>query len=99
MPRANRHYKPGHAWHITHRCHKKEFLLKFAKDRQNWIDWLFEARKRYGMVVLNYMEIPITYISSFMTEMVEMSSPRAFNWLLGGLLRNTITGNVERAAY
>ena len=55
MPRANRHYIPGHAWHITHRCHKKEFLLKFAKDRQSWLDWLFEAKKRYGMVVLNYM--------------------------------------------
>jgi hypothetical protein len=53
MPRANRHYIPGHAWHITHRCHKKEFLLKFAKDRQSWIDWLFAAKKRYGMVVLN----------------------------------------------
>ena len=55
MPRANRHYIPGHAWHITHRCHKKELLLKFAKDRQGWIDWLFEAKKRYGIVVLNYM--------------------------------------------
>jgi putative transposase len=55
VPRANRHYIPGHAWHITHRCHKKEFLLKFAKDRQCWIDWLFEAKKRYGMVVFNYM--------------------------------------------
>ncbi len=54
MPRANRHYIPGHAWHIAHRCHKKEFLLKFAKDRQGWIDWLFEAKKRYGLVVLNY---------------------------------------------
>jgi putative transposase len=30
-------------------------LLKFAKDRQGWIDWLFEAKKRYGIVVLNYM--------------------------------------------
>ena len=55
MPRENRNYIPGHAWHITHRCHKKEFLLKFAKDRQNWIDWLYEAMKRYKMVVLNYM--------------------------------------------
>ena len=53
MPRANRHYIPGHAWHITHRCHKKVLLLKFAKDRQGWIDWLFEAKKRYGIVVLN----------------------------------------------
>ena len=30
MPRANRYFLPGHVWHITHRCHKKEFLLKFA---------------------------------------------------------------------
>ena len=55
MARANRHYIPGHAWHITHRCHKKEFLLKFAKDRQGWLNWLFEAKKRYGIVILNYM--------------------------------------------
>ncbi len=33
MPRANRHYIPGYIWHLTHRCHKKEFLLKFARDR------------------------------------------------------------------
>src|SRR3990172_9596072 len=55
MPRANRHYIPGYVWHITHRCHKKEFLLKFDKDRRLWLQWLFEARKRYGLSVLNYM--------------------------------------------
>jgi putative transposase len=54
MPRANRHYIPGYVWHITHRCHKKEFLLKFARDRRRWLRWLFEARKRYGFSVLNY---------------------------------------------
>ena len=46
---------PNHVWHITHRCHKKEFLLKFAKDRQRWRHWLFEAKKRYGLRVLNYI--------------------------------------------
>jgi putative transposase len=55
MARANRHYIPGYIWHITHRCHKKEFLLKFGRDRRCWIEWLFEARKRYGLRVLNYM--------------------------------------------
>ena len=29
MPRANRHFLPGYVWHITHRCHRKDFLLKF----------------------------------------------------------------------
>ncbi len=32
MPRANRFFMPEHVWHITHRCHKKEFLLKFARN-------------------------------------------------------------------
>ena len=55
MPRANRHYIPGYVSHITHRCHKKEFLLKFSRDRRRWVAWLFEAKKRFGFNVLNYM--------------------------------------------
>jgi REP element-mobilizing transposase RayT len=55
MPRANRHYIPGCVWHITHRCHRREFLLKFAKDRHRWLKWLFEAKKRYGLSIFNYM--------------------------------------------
>ncbi len=55
MPRARRHFLPGYAWHITHRCHKKEFLLKFARDRRSWMNWLVEARKRHGLSILNYI--------------------------------------------
>jgi putative transposase len=55
LPRARRHYIPGYIWHITHRCHKKEFLLKFAKDRRRWMYWLFEAKKRFGLTILGYM--------------------------------------------
>jgi REP element-mobilizing transposase RayT len=29
-------------------------LLKFGKDRTAWIQWLFKAKKRYGLEVLNY---------------------------------------------
>lgn len=54
MPRAKRHYIPGLTWHITHRCHKKEFLLKFSRDRKRWLFWLFQAKKRYGLCILNY---------------------------------------------
>ena len=54
MPRANRYYLPGYVWHITHRCHKKEFLLGFQKDRRQWTKWLFEVKKRYGIRILNY---------------------------------------------
>ncbi len=47
MPRANRCFLPGYAWHITHRYHKHEFLLKFKCDHLNW--------KRFGLCVLNYI--------------------------------------------
>ena len=55
MPRGNRHFLPGQVWHITHRCHQQAFLLKFSQDRQHYLRWLFEARKRFGLCVLNYM--------------------------------------------
>ena len=29
---------PGRVWHITHCYHKKDFLLKFSKDRLRWPD-------------------------------------------------------------
>jgi putative transposase len=56
MPRANRNYLGGGGYvcHITDRCHRKQYLLKFARDRRNWVRWLFEARKRFGLCVLDY---------------------------------------------
>lgn len=55
MPRAHRHFLPGQVWHITHRCHKKEFLLRFARDRRAWVGWLRLAVRRYRLSVLNYV--------------------------------------------
>ena len=55
MPRAHRHFLNGLVWHITHRCHKRQFLLRFKMDRRQWRWWLFQARKRYGLCVLNYI--------------------------------------------
>jgi putative transposase len=55
MPRANRFHVPNAVWHITHRCHDRQFLLRFECDRLRWKNWLFEACKRYGLVVLNYV--------------------------------------------
>jgi putative transposase len=54
MPRANRYFLPGYVWHITHRCHKREFLLKFSRDQHRWLQWLFEAKRRFGVSILNY---------------------------------------------
>ena len=54
MPRANRFFVPNHVWHITHRCHNQDFLLKFARDRQCWVRWLYAARTRFRVSILNY---------------------------------------------
>jgi putative transposase len=55
LARAKRHYIPGQIWHITHRCHKREFLLRFRKDSHRYLNWLYLARKQYGLTILNYM--------------------------------------------
>lgn len=55
MPRAHRHFLPDYIWHITHRCHQRKFLLKFARDRRRYLHWLFEAKKRFGLCVLDYI--------------------------------------------
>lgn len=54
MPRANRYWLPGQVWHLTHRCHRRQFLLRFARDRRLWLRWLYAARVRYGLCVLDY---------------------------------------------
>ena len=55
MPRARRYFIPGYVWHITQRCHEKNFLLKFQRDRIFWQQLLFKAKKRFGLCVLNYI--------------------------------------------
>ena len=55
MARAHRHYLAGQIWHLIHRCHERMYLLKFGQDRQAWIRWLFEAKKRFGLCVLDYI--------------------------------------------
>jgi len=55
MARGKLFYLPGQIWHITQRCHNRGFLLKFPRDRKRWLFWLFQARKKYGLEVLNYI--------------------------------------------
>ena len=36
MPRANRYIQPGCLYHLTHRCHDRRFLFRFARDRNEY---------------------------------------------------------------
>jgi len=55
MPRAHRHFIAGQVWHITQRCHSQQFLLRSEEDRRRWLYWLYQARCKYGLSVLNYI--------------------------------------------
>ena len=55
MARAHRHFVTGQVWHITQRCHQREFLLRADAERRRWVYWLYQARKRYGLSVLDYV--------------------------------------------
>jgi len=45
----------GRVWHITQRCHHRQFLLWSEIDRRRWMYWLYQARKLYGLNVLNFV--------------------------------------------
>ncbi len=54
MPNASRYLQPGYTYHLTHRCHDRRFLLRFAKDRDVYRKWLREGARRYHVPVYNY---------------------------------------------
>ncbi|MBN1271621.1 MAG: transposase [Candidatus Aminicenantes bacterium] len=55
MARAHRHYLPGCTWHITQRCHKKEFLFRFKHYKKRWMYWLYRAKQQFHISILDYM--------------------------------------------
>ena len=54
MPRANRFILPGFVYHLTHRCHNREFLLKFVRDRDAYRDRLRDAVQKHKLSLLDY---------------------------------------------
>ncbi|MCA1808029.1 MAG: transposase [Lentisphaerae bacterium] len=54
MPRKNRYFTQGRLWHLTHRCHNGDFLLKFGKDRDAYRDLLRARLQGAGVDLYNY---------------------------------------------
>lgn len=89
MARAKRHYVPDQIWHITQRCHKREFLLKFKQDRHRWIQWLFEAKRRFELGELGgTWGRPLVYCSPFSMRRnpsaCAICCPLLADWLMVG---------------
>lgn len=98
MPRANRYFIPGHVWHITHRCHKQEFLLKFARDRQCWVHWLYRAKQRYGLRVLNYM-VTSNHIHLLVMDDEKASIPKSLQLIAGATAQQYNRRKQRKGAY
>jgi putative transposase len=61
MGRANQLASGGGIFHITHRCHNRAFLLKFACERAAYRAMLREQLRRFEVWLLDYCgDLPIT---------------------------------------
>jgi putative transposase len=54
MPRANRYFVSGKFYHLTHRCHNREFLFKFARDRNQYRQLLWSSVRNFPITVFAY---------------------------------------------
>lgn len=54
MPRSNRYILPGCLYHVTHRCHDRRFLLKFAVDRTEYRERLRLALRKHRLSLYAY---------------------------------------------
>lgn len=54
MPRGNRYHIPGHTYHLTHRCHNRQRLFRFASDRDRYRIMLWESLKDAEAWLLAY---------------------------------------------
>lgn len=82
MPRANRHFIAGQVWHITQRCHQRDFLLKFEMDRRRWLYWLYQAKRRFGLSVLNYI-VTSNHVHLLVHDSGDNSIPAAMQLISG----------------
>ena len=54
MPRASRLSVEGGIFHLTHRCHNRQFHLKFARDRNDYRARMREALQECRVSLLDY---------------------------------------------
>jgi putative transposase len=98
VPRAKRNYLPGYVWHLTHRCHNREFLLKFEKDRIRWRFWLFQARKRYGLSVLDYI-VTSNHVHLLVRDTGNSCIAKSMQLIAGRLAQEYNNRKVRRGAF
>lgn len=77
MPRANRYIQTGCLYHLTHRCHDRQFLFRFALVRNEYRNRLREALKTFNISTLAYC-----VTSNHTHLLVEARTPRAISRMM-----------------
>ena len=54
MARSSEYLLEGYTYHLTHRCHNRDFLLRFARDRDVYRKWLYEGARRYNVSIYGF---------------------------------------------
>src|SRR5512140_3858117 len=54
MSRAHRLPTAGGVFHLTHRCHNRAFLLRFARDRNAYRAKVREQLQQHELMLLDY---------------------------------------------
>ncbi len=91
-------FLPGYVCHITHRCHKQEFLLKFSRNRNNWLKWLFEAKKRYGLCILNYI-VTSNHIHLLLMDNGKNETPQSLQLIAGRVAQDNNKRKGRKGAF
>ncbi len=51
----SRYFQKSRTYHVTHRCHNRDFLLKTGIDRDEYIRLMWEAHRKWNLSILSYM--------------------------------------------
>ncbi len=78
MPRMARIVISGYPFHLIHRGNNKQNVFMSDTDRRNYLYWMEEASKKYGMQIVAYclMENHVHYIAF---AEIDMSFARTIN--------------------
>ena len=90
MGRRKRNQPRPACYHLTHRCHGRDFLLKFRKDRHKYLLRLHEMARRCPVDVLTYM-ITCNHIHLLLWSECSRNVSRAMHFLQG-----TVAGDYNR---
>jgi REP element-mobilizing transposase RayT len=71
MARGNRLHGGGGIFHVTHRCHNRAFLLKFARDRDTYRGMVREHARKYRLNTCGIACAIARLPASFSNDLIE----------------------------